>query len=597
MRPTGHLDVDACAEVLSAALLALDALPATDQASVDAVLRRHPRPGGGFFSRGELLAGLRRFNADGRLALDERRFVDRLRRKPVRTQSGVAPVTVLTKPFPCPGTCVFCPSDVRMPKSYLSSEPGAQRAWEHQFDPFGQTWYRLRAFHLVGHRVDKVELIVLGGTWSSYPEPYQRWFLARCFAAMNDFGVDPDAVPGIPVITAWDAGPALEGAAPRASYNAVVGDALQRRPPAAESASWEELAAVQRANETAGARCVGLSLETRPDRVDAAEVVRLRRLGATKIQVGVQSLDDAVLAANRRGHDVATTRRALGLLRAAGFKLQAHWMPNLLAATPAGDRADFARLFADPAVSPDELKVYPCSLIASAELMQHHATGAWQPYGREELVDLLADCLVTVPRWCRVSRVIRDIPSGDIVVGSRETNLREAAERRLRDQGRAVVDVRSRELRGARVPAAELLPREERYATAGGEEVFLELLAPGDRLAGFLRLALPSGEVPSPIPELATGRVAVIREVHVYGELVGFGEDGDGRAQHRGLGSRLVARAVEIARAEGYTSLAVISAVGTRRWYERLGFIRGELYHHLPLPETGCPSRSVPGRV
>lgn len=170
-------------------------------------------------------------------------------------------------------------------------------------------------------------------------------------------------------------------------------------------------------------------------------------------------------------------------------------MPNLLAATPGGDRADFARLFADPAVCPRAQSWSPCSLIASAELMRHHATGAWQPYGREELVDLLADCLVTVPRWCRVSRVIRDIPSGDIVVGSRRPDLREAAERRLRAQGRAVVDVRSRELRGARVPADELLPREDRLATAGGEEVFLGLLAPWRRLAAFLRLALPSGEV------------------------------------------------------------------------------------------------------
>jgi elongator complex protein 3 len=347
--------------------------------------------------------------------------------------------------------------------------------------------------------------------------------------------------------------------------------------PARERGEWSALAAAQRANESAGARCVGLALETRPDQVTPEEVLRLRRLGATRVQIGIQSLDDRVLAANRRGHDVAATRAALALLRGAGFKLHAHWMANLLGATPASDRADFARLFDDPAIRPDELKLYPCSLVETAELAVHHARGEWRPYSREELLPLVADCLAAMPRWCRASRVIRDIPSPDIAAGSRETNLREAAEALLRERGIAPCEIRAREVRGARGTESVAL-RETRYATSIGEEAFLEVVTPSDRIAGFARLALPdrAREERGAIAELRGA--ALLRELHVYGAVADFGERAPHKSQHAGLGGRLVERAARLARDAGYPRLAVISAVGTRDWYRRRGFADGDLY-------------------
>ncbi len=324
---------------------------------------------------------------------------------------------------------------------------------------------------------------------------------------------------------------------------------------------------------------MGLSLETRPDHVSLAEVARLRRLGATRVQLGVQSLDDAVLAANARGHDVAATRRAFLLLRGAGFKLQAHWMVNLLGATAAADREDFARLFADPAFRPDELKLYPCSLVESAELAVFHARGAWRPYAREELLALVADCLARVPRYCRATRVIRDIPSPEIAAGSRETNLREAVEARLRADGVALEEIRARELRGRPAEAGASALRETRYESSLGSEIFLEALTSSERLAGFARVSLPRAA--APLAELAGA--ALLREVHVYGAVAELGERDAHKAQHQGLGSRLVERSAELAREAGYASLAVISAVGTRAWYRRLGFADGPLYQHRPV--------------
>ncbi len=516
---------------------------------LDTVLRRHPKDGRGFHSKKEILRAFR--ETSSLWPIDEDTFAERLRTCPTRSQSGILPVTVLTKPFPCPGRCVFCPDDVRMPKSYLSDEPGCQRALAHDFDPYRQTWSRLAAYHEMGHRTDKVELIVLGGTWSSYPQRYQRWFVARCFEALNDFGDARDL-----------RGPARE-AAP-------------------EDAPWDRVAAAHRANESAGTRCVGLSLETRPDHVSAAEVLRLRRLGVTKVQLGLQSLSDEVLAANRRGHDVACSRRAMTRLRRAGFKLHVHWMPNLVGADPESDRRDFARLFEDPALCPDELKIYPCSLLETAELMQVHARGEWAPYGHEELVALLVDCLPRVPAWCRVTRVIRDIPSPDIVVGNRQTNLREVVEARIRESGGRLEEIRSREVRGERIPAATLGFSERVYPSQVGEECFLEMSTPDGRIAAFLRLTLPEPAATGDAPEELAG-AALLREVHVYGPAASLGERSDGTVQHAGLGAELVQRAARRSRAAGFDSLAVISAVGTRGWYRRLGFRDGVDYQHLPL--------------
>ncbi|MYA07477.1 MAG: tRNA uridine(34) 5-carboxymethylaminomethyl modification radical SAM/GNAT enzyme Elp3 [Holophagales bacterium] len=585
---------------LDAIIGAIESASRFEARDLDDLLRRHPKNGRGFFSKSELIRGYRALRPD---SAGEQTFVDRVRMKPVRTRSGVAPVTVLTKPFPCPGRCIFCPSDVRMPKSYLSSEPGAQRAAEHQFDPYRQTLSRLRSYRHTGHPVDKVELIVLGGTWSSYPEGYQVWFILRCLQAMNEF-VDVSSKPVVdPLLTfapavdfrhleetvrGAEVGPS-DAAASR-SYNQVVSDWTAAHPRAAaearkQNADWADLLAAQRKNETSTVRCVGLSLETRPDRLDAAEALRMRRLGATKVQIGIQSMDDDVLALNGRGHDTARSRRAVRLLRQAGFKIQAHWMPNLHGSTPARDREDFDRLFADPDVRPDELKVYPCSLIESAELMAYHRRGEWLPYETDELLDVLVHGLGGAPRYCRLSRVIRDIPGTDIVTGNRTTNLRQVAEVEASARGIRCRDIRAREVGGRPVDPRRLRLRRTDYGASGGRETFLEFVTANDRIAGFLRLHMPGQPATDDIslPELANR--AIIREVHVYGAVVSLGEREEGRSQHVGLGRRLIAEALDIAAGAGFGQVAVISSVGTREYYRRLGFEDGELYQHRSARE------------
>lgn len=501
------------------------------------VLRRFPRAAGQF-SKDQLVTAYRHFCETGQLHFDPE-VLRRLQMKPTRTLSGVATVTVLTKPFPCPGECLFCPTDVRMPKSYLADEPGAIRAEYHHFDPYVTTLSRLRALDNIGHATDKIELLILGGTWSYYPADYQTWFIQRCLDALN--GV--------------------------------------------ESAS---LAEAQQLNETAACRNVGLVIETRPDYIDAAEVRRLRRLGVTKVQLGAQSCDDHILELNRRGHTVEQTRQAVTLLRAAGFKVQLHWMPNLLGATPESDLLDYGRLWSDGGLRPDELKIYPNALVREAELVRWYDRGEFRPYTDEELVDLIAECKVNTPEYVRLNRIIRDIPKDHIVAGSTASNLREVIKRKLSGEGRACRCIRCREVRAEAANVVERINTIE-YQTRGGRELFLSLDTDTGRLAGFLRLSFPTPEATglTGIEELRGA--AIIREVHVYGPVVELGRAGlSDQAQHSGLGMRLIREAVDRAQAAGYSRLAVISALGTRGYYLKQGFQRGEdyLFKSLPAAET-----------
>jgi len=580
-------------ETYEAPLIALiseiEGLGSFDQASYESVLRRHPKDGSGFFSKSEIIQGFRYLNRKLDWGLDERPFVEKLRMKPMRTQSGVAPVTVLTKPYPCPGKCIFCPSDVRMPKSYLSDEPGAQRAAQHRFDPFNQSLSRLLTYHNTGHHVDKAEVILLGGTWSSYPEAYQIWFVKRCFDALNAFSPETRTPYSTTPTAPYDyrqLKEQVDGRRMERTYNNIVTDIAHQLDPTVqelEEADWESLALAQTENESADARCVGLVVETRPDNLELEEALRIRRLGATKVQIGYQSLSDRVLSLNRRGHDVAATRRATAVLRQAGFKIHAHWMPNLYGSTPELDVEDFERLFDDPDFRPDELKIYPCSLIDSAELMGYYQRQEWSPYSQSELTWVLTECLTRIPEYCRLSRVIRDIPGTDIVAGNKITNLREVVEAEIRHRGLESRDIRAREIRHRSVDLDRLTVHRLDYDTSIGREVFLQFVTSEDRIAAFLRLSLPGGSVD--IPEIDSS--AMIREVHVYGHLATIGQKQGVRSQHLGLGRDLITRAKGIAAAAGYRDLAVISAVGTRPYYRKLGFTDGPLYQHLDL--SGSP--------
>jgi elongator complex protein 3 len=488
-------------------------------------LRRHPLPGGGYIGKHMLVAVYRQLTGQGEWQADPA-LLARIRLKPVRTLSGVTTVTVLTKPYPCPGRCIFCPTDVRMPKSYLPDEPGARRGLEHQFDPFSQVASRVEALDAVGHPTDKVELLILGGTWSAYRRDYQEWFVLRCLDALN--GVD--------------------------------------------SQSLEQ---AQELNETTAHRNVGLVIETRPDQIDPGELVWLRRLGVTKVQMGAQSLDEEILALNQRGHTVEDTRRAVALLRAAGFKIVLHWMPNLLGATLESDRQDFSRLWDD--FCPDEIKIYPNQLLENTDLYLLWLKGQYRPYTTQELVELIADVKVIIPRYSRVNRVIRDIPSTYVVEGNKRTSLRQDVQSEMARRGTRCQCVRCREVSGRKINQASLQLRDLIYPAGGAEEHFLSFDTPDDHLVGFLRLSLPGSASPFTGMQDLTD-AAIIREVHVYGQSLPVGVEEQGAAQHIGLGTRLIDEAGRIAREKGFSRLAVISAIGTRQYYLRLGFERGEHY-------------------
>ncbi|NWG35275.1 MAG: tRNA uridine(34) 5-carboxymethylaminomethyl modification radical SAM/GNAT enzyme Elp3 [Chloroflexi bacterium] len=501
---------------------------------VTRTLRSHPLHNGGYLNKSMLVTIYHEMVAAGEIKEDPH-LLERIRMKPMRTLSGVTTVTVLTKPYPCPGKCIFCPTDVRMPKSYLPDEPGAMRAVEHQFDPYAQVRSRIEQLQSLGHPTDKIELLILGGTWSSYRRDYQEWFVKRCFDAMN--GINDEGLKG--------------------------------------AGSVVDLSHVHSINETAPHRNVGLVIETRPDEITPDEIRWLRHLGVTKVQMGAQSLDDRILELNKRGHDVECTRRAVALLRAAGLKIVLHWMPNLLGATPASDREDFSRLWTD--FCPDEIKIYPNQLLANAELYEYWQRGEFQPYTTEELIHLLADLKPTIPHYCRVNRVIRDIPSTNVVEGNRRTSLRQDVQDEMGRRGTQCRCVRCREVRGKPVHPERLKLDDLVYRAGAAEEHFISFVTPDDQLAGFVRLSLPGSDAPQTgIADL--DGAALIREVHVYGQSLPVGAEKEGAAQHTGLGTRLLEEAERMAKANGFRRMAVIAAVGTRGYYLGRGFERGELY-------------------
>jgi elongator complex protein 3 len=493
---------------------------------VKKAVRRHPSSDG-YIGKHILVHVYRQLVDSGEWKADPG-LLRRIRMKPGRTLSGVTTVTVLTKPYPCPGKCIFCPTEARMPKSYLSDEPGAMRALHHEFDPFEQTAARIEALDAIGHPTDKVELLILGGTWSSYRRDYQAWFVKRCLDAMNGF----------------------------------------------EAGSLSE---AQSANETADHKNVGLVVETRPDHVDIDEIAHLRHLGVTKVQMGAQSLDDRILSLNDRGHTVEQTRQAMDMLRAAGFKIVLHWMPNLFGATLDSDRLDFAKLWDDVHLRPDELKIYPCQLLENADLYQYWQRGEYHPYTTEELIDLITDLKITIPRYCRVNRIVRDIPSTNVVEGNKRTSLRQDAQRALKKRGQSCQCVRCREVRGQEVDPDELVFHDLSYASGISEEHFMSYLTEEDLLAGFLRLSLSNG-VGGGLGLEDLERAAIVREVHVYGQSLQVGRAMEGAAQHSGLGTDLMQRAEELALARGYRRLAVIAALGTRGYYRKLGYRLGDTY-------------------
>ena len=539
----------------------------------------------------------------------EERFIRSVRMKPRRTASGVATITVITRPHTCSSNCIYCPCDLRMPKSYLANEPACQRAELTFFDPYVQVAARLQALHQMGHSTDKVELIVLGGTWSDYPEGYQYWFIKELFRALNEW---PNSPSHIQERLNWYTSFGLQNSEEAlssfvaeqqaavfddtATYNQAFHKLYDTSQPHQSAwsqmqSTYDELVEQQHVNETAAARVVGLVIETRPDTITPDNLRMFRQLGCTKIQIGIQSTRQEILDANQRQMSVAQIKRAFSLIRLYGFKIHSHLMVNLLGATPEADKQDFKTFVTDPGFLPDEIKLYPCALVSGTQLVQKYHEGAWQPYNKDELVDVLVQDVLATPPYVRISRMIRDISATDILVGNKHTNLRQMVEQELaaKDVASRVQEIRFREINQQQVSAAELTLQDFVYTTAVSDEHFLQWVTADNKIAGFCRLSLPhwdkliAGACDVTANELLVqpGQ-AMIRELHVYGQALSLGSEGMS-AQHQGLGQKLLAKASSIAADAGYTSLNVISSIGTRAYYRAQGFSDAGLYQQKAL--------------
>ncbi len=438
-------------------------------------------------------------------------------KKPRRSMSGIVVLAVMAPAFRCPGECVYCFMGENAAQSYTGLEPAARRAIRNNYDPYRISTNRLQQLERNGHPTDKVEAIVMGGTFNFFPRAFQENFVKRIFDACN--GVD--------------------------------------------SSTLEE---AHRLNESAPHRIVGLTFETRPDWAKLEDLNWFLRLGATRIELGVQSLYDDVLELVHRGHRVSETVRATGDARDLGYKVVYHMMPGLPGSSVKRDMLMFRQLFEDERFMPDMLKIYPTLVVPGSELEDWYRKGIYKPAGEEVIVDLLARVKSLVPEWVRIMRVQRDVPAQAIEAGVRKGNLRELVWRRMKELGKTCRCIRCREIQLEVNVEPELVER--KYRAAGAREVFLSWEG-ADRIIGFLRLRLLERVLR---PELEGA--AVVREIRVYGPEARIGEMGVW--QHRGLGRKLMERAEEIARENGYEKLAVISGVGVRPYFRKLGYdLRG----------------------
>ena len=458
-----------------------------------------------------------------------------LRLKRIRSTSGIVVVSVLTKPYPCPGKCIFCPAEANIPKSYFSNEPAVMRALTNKFDPYDQVKSRLKALQDTGHITDKISIRIIGGTWSYYKRNYQTWFVKRLFMAANEFGRMQNA-----------------------------------------ECRMQNIGKVQLENEEARCRIVELTVETRQDYINPDEIKRLRMLGVTKVELGVQSLYDDVLTINKRGHNLESTINATKLLKDAGFKVSYQMMLNLYGSNIDRDAKMFATLFTDPRFVPDHLKIYPLALVKQSALYKIYQQGLFKPYSEDELKELLIKVKMQVPYYCRIERVIRDIPSNMIVAGgSKITNFRQIIALEMQKRGLVCKCVRCREIanRVGDITKARLFRQD--YDASDGREIYLSYESP-DRsiLFSMLRLRIPANPIFTVLKNSS-----LIREIHTYGPIVGIGENSEESIQHQGLGKKLIAKAEKISREEyGLKHITAISGIGVRSYFAKLGYKLSQTY-------------------
>jgi len=451
-----------------------------------------------------------------------------LKSKKVRTISGVAVVAVITKPLPCFGECLYCPQEKNMPKSYLSNEPAVMRAVSVNFNPYQQVQKRLKVLELNGHDVSKIELIVAGGTFSHLPGEYKYDFLKECFRACNDY--------------------------PKLNNKCV------------EKNFKKEILLEQKKNETARVRIIGVTLETRPDSINEKEIKLFRELGCTRVEIGVQSIYDSVLKKVKRGHGKAETIKATKLLKDAGFKVGYHLMLGLPGSNKEKDFQVFKKVFSDSSYQPDLVKIYPCVVTEGSDLLELYLNKKYKPLNNEEVEELIIKIKKIIPPYVRISRIIRDIPSDSIIAGPKVSNLRQLISKKVKCQC-----IRCREVKGEYSKKEKTILSRIDYDASDGKEVFLEICSKDNsKLYSMLRLRIPS-KSKNIFSELENA--AIIREVHTYGKLTEIKKKKTDSPQHVGFGKRLIQEAEKISREEfNKKKMAVISGVGVRRYYEKIGY-------------------------
>ena len=436
-------------------------------------------------------------------------------RKPTKTISGVTPVAVVIKPRACVhGTCVFCPT-LNVPQSYTPKSPAIMRAMSLGYNPYKQVIARIGAFKAMRHPTDKIELIIMGGTFLSYPEKYQHDFVKSCYDALNG----------------------------KVAKN---------------------LSEAKKINEHARHRCVALCIETRPDVCSDKDIKRMLKFGCTRVELGVQAVDDAIYKKNKRGHKVKDVVDATRRLKDAGFKVGYHLMPGLPGSNLKKDLLLFKKLFSDERFKPDQIKIYPTQVIRGAELEKLYKKGKYEPYNKDQLLKILIGFKKNVPKYCRIMRVMREIPPDFLVAGTIKIDLRKEVQENMNRLGERCKCIRCREigfavrdLKEGKKISDKLKLNVIKYQASKGKEFFLEIINNQDILFGLARLRISS----------ADKKTLIIRELHVYGQAVEIGKSGVGRIQHTGLGKWLMNESEKIAKKQKCKTIKVISGVGVRDYY------------------------------
>jgi elongator complex protein 3 len=437
-------------------------------------------------------------------------------RKPTKTISGVTPLAVVIKPMKCKhGTCLYCPS-LNVPQSYTPKSPAIMRAAMLNYDPYKQVLARLKAFRIMGHLTDKIELIVMGGTFLSYPIKYQYDFIKACYDALNG----------------------------------------------KTSKSLEE---AKHLNEKAKHRCIALCIETRPDVCSKEDIQRMLEFGCTRVELGVQAIDDKIYKLIKRGHKIRDVVETTQLLKDAGFKVGYHLMPGLPGASFKKDIAMFKKIFADENFRPDQLKIYPCQVIKGAELEKLHEKGRYTPYNDKQLIKLIIEFKKLVPKYCRIMRIMREIPPEFLVAGTIHIDLRKNVAEEMKKQGKKCNCIRCREIGFALLQGKDidhhLKMNKIEYNASKGKEFFIEIINNDDIIFGLIRLRIPD-----------KSKTLIVRELHVYGPAVELFKKARGAWQHTGLGKQLMIEAEKIAKIKKCKKISVISGVGVREYYRQLGY-------------------------